>query len=62
MESLSPLRRAYYNYLSRAYAMMYRLHKRSLLGIRLVSIARWLPILVLIIGWRQRWPLPALIG
>lgn len=62
MESLSPLRRAYYNYLSRAYAVMYRLHKRSLLGIRLVSIARWLPILVLIIGWRQHWPVPALIG
>ncbi len=62
MESLPPLRRAYFSYLSRAYAVMYQLHKRSILGIRLVSIARWLPILLLVIGWLKRWPQPALIG
>lgn len=62
MESLSPLRRAYLNYLSRTYAVMYRLHKRSMLGIRLASIARWLPILLLVSGWLRRWPLPILIG
>lgn len=61
MESLSPLRRAYFSYLSRAYAVMYKLHYQSVLGIRLLTIARWLPILVLVTGWIQRWPLPVLI-
>lgn len=62
MESLSPLRRAYFNYLSRAYAVMYTFHNRSILGIRLISIARWLPIIILLIGWFRRWPLPIFIG
>ncbi len=62
MESLSPLRRAYFNYLSRAYAVMYALYNRSILGVRLVVFARWVPILMLLFGWIQRWPAPLLIG
>jgi hypothetical protein len=61
MESLSPLQRAYYSYLSRAYAFMFDLSQRSLLGIRLVALVRWIPIVILLWGWFKRWPGPALI-
>ena len=32
------------------------------MGIRLITLARWVPIVVLVVGWIQRWPLPVLIG
>lgn len=58
MDSLSPARRAYYNYLSRAYSVMYALNQRSFLGIRLSSLARWLPVFLFLIGLIQNWPRP----
>ncbi len=62
MERLSLPQRVYYGYLSRAYALMYDLTRRSFLGIGLVSLVRWLPILVLLWGWLRRWPGPVLVG
>ena len=62
MDSVSPLRRLYYGYLSRAYALMHALNHRSFLGIRLSSLLRWLPILILLYGWLRRWPLALLIA
>jgi len=62
MDSLPLPRRAYYGYLSRMYAFMHALSTRSVLGIRLKSLVRWLPILALLIGWLFNWPLPVMIG
>ena len=62
MESLSLPQRLYYRYLSRAYAFMFALSRRSFLGIRLVALVRWLPILLLLWGWLRRWPGPVLIA
>lgn len=62
MDSLSPFHRLYYGYLSRMYAFEYWLNQRSLLGIRLAALARWLPILLLLYGWLREWPAPALIA
>lgn len=50
MEALSPVHRLYYAYLSRMYALAYALNRRSLLGIRLATWLRWLPIIVLLAG------------
>lgn len=61
MESVPPLRRAYYGYLSRSYALMYALNRRSVLGIRLVALVRWIPILVLIWSWVRGWSPPVMI-
>lgn len=61
MRTVAPLRRLYYAYLSRAYALMYALSERSLLGLRLSTFARWLPLLALFVGWVRRWPLPAMV-
>ena len=60
METLSPLRRLYLGYLSRAYALMNGLNRRSFLGVRLKSLARWLPILLFLFGWWRNWPAGAL--
>ncbi|MBP6015393.1 MAG: hypothetical protein KA586_01605 [Candidatus Promineofilum sp.] len=62
MDSLSTPRRLYLNYLSRAYATMYMLNYRTFLGIRLSSLVRWVPIILLVIGWLQLWPAPLLVG
>lgn len=56
MGSLSPVRRAYYFYLGRAYAAMYAIHTRSFLGIRFITLARWIPVILLVIAWFKRWP------
>lgn len=61
MDSISPLRRAYLNYLSRAYAVMYSLNNRFFLGMRLAALARWIPLILLAIGWFLRWPAPIMI-
>jgi hypothetical protein len=61
MSSFSPLRRVYLAYLSRVYALMYTLSRRSVLGFRLATLARWLPILLLLIGWSRRWPAWSLV-
>lgn len=55
MTLLSLFRRAYYAYLSRMYALMHVLNRRSFFGIRLKSLARWLPILALLAGWVLNW-------
>lgn len=60
MDSLSPLRRAYYFYLSRAYAVMYVIHTRSFLGVRYIALVRWIPVIILAIGWFKRWPMPVI--
>lgn len=60
MDSLPPLKRAYYSYLSRAYALMFDLSRRSILGISLISLVRWMPIFILLWGWLRRWPGPVL--
>ena len=62
MDSLSVPRRLYLNYLSRAYAVMHALNYRTFLGIRLSSLARWIPIVLLVIGWLRLWPTPLLVG
>ena len=62
MEALSPVRRLYYAYLSRMYALMYALSRRSFLGIRLATWARWLPIVALFAGWVMDWPLPVMVA
>lgn len=56
MESISPLRRAYYAYLGRSFALMRAIHHRSILGIRLLTLVRWLPMIILLYGWLRRWP------
>ena len=62
MEALSPVHRLYYAYLSRMYALAYALNRRSLLGIRLATWLRWLPIIVLLAGWVMDWPPPLMIA
>ncbi len=62
MEALSPVSRLYYAYLSRMYALMYALSRRSFLGIRLATGARWLPIIALLVGWVMDWPSPVMIA
>lgn len=62
MDSLSTPRRLYLNYLSQAYAMMHGLNRRTFLGIRLISLVRWIPIILLAIGWLRLWPAPVLVG
>lgn len=61
MESLSPLRRVYYAYLSRAYTVMYVIHTKSFLGISFISVARWVPVILLALAWFARWPIPVVI-
>ncbi len=62
MESQPAVKRAYYNYLSRAYSLFYTLSRRSFLGVSVIALARWLPILVLLIGWMQGWPTAVLLA
>lgn len=59
MASLSPIKRLYFGYLSRMYAFVYALNRRSFLGVRLVTLARWVPILLLLYGWVRQWPVAA---
>lgn len=61
MDSLSPLRRAYYFYLGRAYTAMYAIHTRSFLGMRFITLARWIPVILLAIAWFKRWPLGLIV-
>ena len=61
MENVSPWRRPYLGYLSRAYALMNALNRRSFLGIRLKSLARWLPIFLFLVAWWRNWPAPLLV-
>lgn len=56
MENVPFWRRLYLGYLSRAYALMNALNQRSFLGIRLKSLARWVPILLFLFGWWRNWP------
>lgn len=62
MDSLSPLRRLHVNYLSRAYALMYAVNRRSFLGVRLSAIIRWLPVLTLLVGWIRHWSVPVMVA
>lgn len=62
MASLPLLRRLYFLYLSRAYAVMYGLIQRRILGFRLSNLVRWLPILLLLFGWLRDWPAGILIA
>lgn len=57
MESISPLQRAHYTYSGRAYALMRAIHRRSILGIRLLTLVRWLPVMMLLYAWLRRWPI-----
>ena len=61
MEALSPVHRLYYAYLSRMYALMHALSRRSFLGIRLATWLRWLPIVALLAGWVLDWPSPGMV-
>jgi hypothetical protein len=56
MDSLFLPNRIYYGYLSRMYGLTYRLTRQSFLGLRLSSLARWIPLLGLLIGWIAGWP------
>lgn len=62
MDSLPPLHRAYYTYLSRAYGAVYSLHRRTFIGIRLATLVRWMPIILLLVGWLRRWPMWLMVG
>jgi hypothetical protein len=55
MESLSPAKRLYFGYLSRIYALAHSLNRHTFLGIRLSTMTRWLPLILLLIGWRTGW-------
>lgn len=55
MDTLPSWRRLYLSYLSRAYALMNALNRRSFLGLRLKSLARWVPIFFFLIGWWRNW-------
>ncbi len=59
---MAAVRRAYYAYLSRMYALMYGLSRRSFLGVRLATWLRWLPLLALLVGWVRGWPAAAMVG
>lgn len=61
MESLSPWRRAYYAYLGRTYALIRQIQRRSILGVRLLTLVRWLPAIVLLYGWLTQWPASILV-
>lgn len=56
MHALSPIRRVYFGYLSRMYAFYYAVDNRAVLGIRARTWLRWVPILLLLIGWVRAWP------
>lgn len=56
MDRLSPFRRVYLGYLSRSYALMHTLRHRTFMGVTLSTLARWLPILILLVGWIRFWP------
>jgi hypothetical protein len=56
MDAFTPIQRVTYAYLSRMYALAYGLNGRSLLGVRLGSWLRWLPVIGLLIGWARQWP------
>ncbi len=58
---MPPLRRTYYAYLGRAFALMHAIHRRSILGIRLLTLVRWLPIILWLYGWLRRWPVEILL-
>ncbi len=60
MESLPLVRRAYYGYLSRMYELMHTLSRRTFLGFRLSTLARWLPIVALLVGLARDWPVALL--
>ncbi len=62
MDALPPLRRAYYAYLSRMYALLYDMNRRSFLGMRLSTLACRVPILALLVGLLLRWSWPMLIA
>lgn len=55
MESVHPFMRGYYNFLSRLFALLHSLRRRSILGLPLLAIILWSPILILIYGWLARW-------
>jgi hypothetical protein len=56
MVALSPIKRLYFDYLSRMYAWLFWLSRRAFLGVRLSTLARWLPVVLLLVGWAGRWP------
>ncbi len=58
---MNALRRLTYAYLSRMYALMYFLSRRSFLGVRLGTWLRWLALAFLFIGWVSGWPPVALL-
>lgn len=60
MDNVPLWRRLYLGYLSRAYALMNALTRRSFVGIRLKTVARWVPIVLFLIGWWRNWPTPLL--
>ena len=62
MNAVSPFHRVYYANLSRMYALAHGLERRSLLGVRLGSWARWLPIIALLVGWVLDWPPAVMIA
>lgn len=61
MDSQSPLRRAYYTYLARMYAFTHAAARQKFL---IMTIRGWLVtigLVLLAVGWLQRWPTWALI-
>lgn len=55
MDSLSPLRRAYYTYLARMYAFTYTAAHRKVLGLTVRGWLITLGLAFLLVGWWQRW-------
>lgn len=62
MDSLPISKRLYYGYLSRMYAWLHMMNRRAILGIHLSAYARWLPIIVLLVGWLRSWPTQIMIA
>lgn len=62
MDSLPLHRRMVYRYLGRAYSITHSLATRTILGLRLVNLVRWPPVLLFLYGWLTGWPIGVQAG
>lgn len=61
MDNLPFFQKSLYTYLSRMYLLTYASQRRSFLGITLVNWAKYLPLVLLLVGWMRHWPWWALV-
>jgi hypothetical protein len=56
MDNFSLFRRVQYSYLGRLYSLAFWATSHHFLGIRFSTLFRWLPVILLLFGWIERWP------